>query len=396
MSMSVQNKISKRCLDIQESKSLEVYSKVQSQLAKGERVISLIVGEPSDPPARIILDATIRALENKKTGYSLVAGELILREHLIKSLSKEGISPIDLQSIIISNGSKHSLFNIFQAICNPGDEIIIPTPYWVTFPESVKLAGGVPIFVETDHTHTPTIEMIEAAITKKTKAIIINCPNNPCGVIYSNALREKMLQLCLKHNIFLISDEAYDKIVFDDQKFTATAKLADDWRETVITVRTFSKTYAMTGFRVGITFAHPNIITAINRFQGHLCGNVCTFAQYGAVAALDLTSREIDLYVKIYEQRRNLAYRLFNVISSVQKPEGAFYLFMDIRHWLGKHFQNSNDFCMAFLHTEKVAFLPGSAFGKEGYIRISYATSDLDIEEGAKRLAKFIARYSWK
>ena len=253
-------------------------------------------------------------MAENKTRYSLVEGIKELRTQIAEKVIRDNSIDAKYENIILANGSKHILYNIFQTIINPGDEVIVPAPYWVTFPESIKLAGGVPVIVPSNNLQLD-LSGIEAAITNKTKAIIINTPNNPSGEVFPKEDLEQILELAKKNNFYIIADEAYELLTFGNVPHISIASLSEDAFNRTLTVQSFSKSFCMTGFRIGYLVANKKIIAGMNKLQSHLSGNNCTFAQYGALAALSISQQELNIMIKDLESRRDLAYSLCKGIS---------------------------------------------------------------------------------
>jgi aspartate aminotransferase len=345
---------------------------------EGKTVVDLAVGEPPyDTPAQVV-ESTKQALDDGRTKYGPVAGLIELKSRLAQQF--EGY---DEGNILISNGSKQCLYSMFQVICDPSDEVIIPRPCWVSFPQQVKLAGGRPVFVDT-RSHQLDSEKIEQAVSPKTRAILINSPNNPTGAVYPAKDLSKVAQLALKHKLFVIADEAYEAYVYDGMKAESLFDF-EDLRPQLIVTRSFSKGHAMTGFRIGYIAASRDIIRAINKLQSHLTGNVCTFVQYGALAALnmnddDLAGRRFDL-----ERKRDYAYGIVAGLFDCIKPGGAFYLFPNISHHLDCR-MTSAGFAARLLEEFGVAVVPGETFGMPGHIRISYAVSEEQLVSGLEKI----------
>lgn len=363
---------SSRLQSVEESKSVKLSALVAKLKAQGKNIIALNVGEPTFNPNDAIISATQSALAEFKTRYDLVPGTNELREEIALKENRKK------ENILISNGSKQILYNLFQVILNPDDEVIIPTPYWTSFPESIRLASGRPVFSSGEDLDLDLSD-IESKITPKTKAIIINSPNNPSGHIYSTESLTQLALIAQKHDLLIISDEAYDEIVYDGLSPFSVASISQDAYERTIQVKSFSKTYCMTGFRLGYLLAKPEIVQAVNKLQSHLSGNNCTFAQYGALAALKMDQSCVTEMVKKMEGKRNLAYSLFNELFPHKKPQGAFYLFPQIKN-------DDIDFCERILKEAHVALLPGSAFGAPGYFRLSYTASDEDLNTAYQRI----------
>ena len=371
-------KLADRVNQIEESGTVQFTSLLQQLRRDGRDVIDLAVGEPPyDTPAGII-EGTRQALEDGQTKYGAVGG---LTE--LKSRLAEQFEGYDEDNILISNGSKQSLYTIFQTLCNPGDEVILLRPYWVSFPEQIKLAGGRPVIVRSRN-HQPDIDEIQQAISAKTRAILINSPNNPTGAVYPSAVLEEIAALALKHNLFIVSDEAYSAYVYDGLQFKSIFAY-EDIRQRLIVTRSFSKGHQMTGFRVGFAAAAPEVIAALNKLQSHLTGNVCTFAQYGALAALDLSADDLNPYRKDLESKRDYAYRAISAVFDCIKPRGAFYLFPDVADYL-KGEMTSADFSRRLLKEKGVAVVPGEEFGTAGHIRISYAVPENQLASGIERI----------
>jgi len=378
-------KLSERINNIAGSKSIGMAAVVEEMRRQGKKVISFNVGEPDFQTPKPIIEATKKALDENKTRYSLVAGLKKLRESLADKLSRDNGIKVTSENILLGSGSKHILYSIFQTICDPGDEIIIPIPYWVTFPESVKLAGGVPVFVDTVENQLSS-EFIEKAITDKTKAILINSPNNPTGAIYSDSTLREIAALAKKHDLYIISDDAYELLTFGTDEHVNIAAFDDETFKRTLTVQTFSKSYCMTGFRIGYLIADHDVIKGVNKLHSHLTGNNVTFAQYGALAALEIPSSSLYEMIQVMEKRRDLAYELCKDIFEVIKPQGAFYLWPKIDKWLGKQFNNSDEMAMYILEKAGVAVLPGSAFGDDRHLRFSFACSEEDIQAGFEKI----------
>ncbi|MBT5093935.1 MAG: pyridoxal phosphate-dependent aminotransferase [Halobacteriovoraceae bacterium] len=380
---------SDRIKEVEESKSVRMAGLVAHLRSEGKQIIGLNVGEPDFPTPGPIIEATQKALAENKTRYHLVPGLVELREAICKKLSKENQIQAKKENILISNGSKQIIYSLFQVLLNQDDEVLIPVPYWVTFPEAVKLAGGVPVFVDCKNLQLD-LEKIEAAITPKTKAIIFNTPNNPSGAVYPKEDLLKLAQLALKNDIVLISDEAYEGLVYDGVEHFSVASHSKEIFENTITVQTFSKSYCMTGFRIGYMVAPAKFTAAVAKLQSHVHGNNCTFAQYGALAALEMDQKVFKEMAISFERRRDLCHKLFSQLFACDKPQGAFYLFPNIEDRLGDKFKSCEDFAEFILEKAHVAILPGTFFGHPGHLRISYAYSDEEIIEAHRRIAEIL------
>ena len=355
---------SDRIQKIVPSQSLDIALKVMRLREEGHNVLGLHVGEAdfNTPPS--IIESTQRALQDQKTKYDLVQGNLELRESIATRFNKKYQGQISSQNIILGNGSKHILYNIFQAILNPGDEVIIPKPYWVTFPESVKLAGGVPKFASPSKGFQLDIDVIKDLVGPKTKALVINSPNNPSGAIYPPHIMSQLLSLAKEHDFMVISDEAYEGFIYDDETPFSLASFDKKTLNNTITVQSFSKTFSMTGFRIGYAIASIPWINHLKNLGGHQVGNICTFAQYGALSALSLTEVEMRPYVKELKERRDLAHNLFSSLFNCNKPQGGFCLFPNVSSYIEQgRFSSSQSMAMEILEKTHVAVLPGKLLG---------------------------------
>ncbi len=375
-------KFASRIQNVSESKSVQLASVIAGLKAQGEEIISFNVGEPDFPTPKVIIEATKKALDEGDTRYALVPGQPFLREAIASKLIHDQKLSISAKNVFISNGSKQILYSLFQLLCNSNDEVIIPTPYWVSFPEAVKLAGANPVFVETNRGRLDA-DIIEKAITPRTKIIILNSPSNPSGLIYDCGEIKKVLAMAKENGIYIISDEAYEALVFESKQFLGPAGIADQGLERTLIVQSFSKTFCMTGFRIGYVAANEEIIAGLNKFQSHVCGNIPVFIQKGALAALE-NEDEIKRYMREeFTKRRDLAYSLCKeIFSDTPKPQGAFYLFPKIQDELILKFGSDEALALHILKEAKVALLPGSYFGVPGTLRVAFANSEENIKKG--------------
>jgi aspartate aminotransferase len=378
--------LSDRIEAVEASKSVELASVIAELRRKGERVIGFNVGEPDFPTPEVVIKATQKALEAGHTRYALVPGEPFLREAIAKKLKEDQNINIGIENICVSNGSKQVLYSLFQLICNPGDEILVPCPYWVSFPEAIKLAGGKPVFIPSEDGDLD-FEKLKSLKTDKTKAIILNSPNNPSGLVYSKELKEKVVKYCKENNLYLISDEAYETLIYNDQKFVGPGGIADPKLENTLIVQSFSKSYCMTGFRLGYVAGPAHFIKGMNKLQSHVCGNTPVFIQKGAEAALN-NADAISAHMKeVFSKRSEIAYELCKeIFPQTPKPQGAFYLFPKIQEELLERFGSDEKLAMHILNEAKVALLPGSFFGMPGFLRICFSTSEDEIRAGLKAI----------
>lgn len=380
--------ISDRLLGVEGSKSVGLASVLMKLKKEGKDIIALNVGEPDLATPDVVKEATYIAMLENHTRYSLVEGIPELRERIAARFQKQTGRKIDPSQVLVSNGSKQTLYNLFQTLLNPGDEVIIPTPYWVSFPEAVKLAGGVPVFIDAPDLQLP-VDGIKAAVTKKTKLIIVNSPNNPSGVVYKKEDMIAIANLAVEKDIHIVSDEAYDALVYDDQEKFSFASLSDEVFNHVIFVQSFSKTFMMTGFRIGYSIASPEITKNLNKLQSHLTGNNCTFAQWGAVAAIDHEEEIVPPMVALMKKRRDLCLDLSKGLFEVETPGGAFYLFPKVTKYFDR-FKDSAEMATYILEKTGVAGLGGSAFGMEGHLRFAFTASESDLREAFRRMREVL------
>jgi aspartate aminotransferase len=375
-------KLSDKINAIAGSQTVAFTTLIQQLRAEGRQITDLAVGEPQfDTPAPIIT-ATQGALAAQKTRYSPVNGLSELRRQLAAQFDGYAID-----NILMTNGSKQALYMIFQALCDPADEVIIPVPFWVSFIEQIKLAGGRPVPVATQ-SHQLDVGAVAQAVSPRTKAILINSPNNPSGAVYPIKDLQKIARLAEDHNLFIVADEAYNAFVYD-QAVCASMFDIETVRDRLIVTRSFSKCYSMTGFRIGYVAAPVNVIDALSKIQSHLTGNVCTFAQYGALAALTLGEGWLSGRRAELQQKRNIAYERVSQMFDCIQPQGAFYLFPDVSSVL-KNDETSEALARRILKEAGVAVVAGEAFGMARHLRISFAVSEENLETGLKRLSEVL------
>ncbi len=393
--------LAERVKNITASPTLAISAKAKEMRKRGEEVINFSAGEPDFDTPAFIKQAAISAIEEGFTKYTPASGINELKEAVIAKFHRDNNLDYSINQVIVSCGAKHSLYNCLQAICNPGDEVIIFSPYWVSYPEMIKLAGARPIAVNTkdENGFLPLVSSLASAISQKTKAMIINSPCNPCGCVYPEKLLREISKFALKNNLLVISDEIYEKIIFDSNKHISIASLGEDIKNLTLVINGVSKTYAMTGWRIGYTVGPADIIKAMSNIQSHSTSNPNSIAQRASVEALKCAQGEVSKMVAEFGRRRNfIAERLktFNRIS-FHKPDGAFYLFLNIGSFFGqrlktREIKNSVDFADYLLEQGKVAVVPGSAFGADRYIRISFATSIEDLSKGLDRMETAILK----
>lgn len=388
----MKNILSQRASELKPSATLAISAKEKELRSQGVDVVGFGAGEPDFPTPEHIREAAKRSLDRGETFYTPVGGTVDLKKAVIKRFSEDYSLEYKADHILVSCGAKHSLYNIFQAIIGEGDEVLIPAPYWVSYPEMVGLSGGKPVIVPSKESENfePDPVLMESLVTPRTKAIVINSPSNPTGIMYSQKALEQIAEVAARHDLIVISDEIYDKLVYDNLKFTAFASLPGMFERT-ITVNGVSKTYAMTGFRIGY-LATPltKIVKAATDIQSQSTSNPSSTAQAAAVEALSGPQDEVVKMRNIFENRRNLIVNLIREILelSIINPQGAFYAFVNTAKLNGKGaVKNSTDFAQLLLDKHHVACVPGGPFGSEDHIRLSFATSDSVIKEGMKRIA---------
>lgn len=371
------------------SMTLAITAQAKALKKQGQDVLSFGAGEPDFDTPKVIVEAAVKALTEGKTRYTESAGLIELREAIAAKLLIDNGLEYTPSQISVNCGAKHSCYNAILAVCNPGDEVIIPAPYWTSYPEMVKLVGGVPIVVETkaENGWKMTPEEFENNISPMTKMVIINSPGNPTGSVYTKEELEKIAEIAVGEGIIILSDEIYEKLVYSGQQHVSIASLSKEVAAHTITINGFSKAYAMTGWRLGYTAAPAAIAEAIDNLQSHTTSNPTTFAQYGAIAALQMDQQVVADMREEFDVRRQFMLGRLGAIKNVKvvEPLGAFYFLVNIEP-MGI---NSVNFCEKLLSKQKVAIVPGVAFGAENTVRFSYATSLEIISNGMDRFEEF-------
>ncbi len=386
-------KLAARVGQVPPSLTLVISAKAKAMKAEGIDVCSFSAGEPDfDTPVHIKAAAK-KALDDGKTKYGPAAGEPKLREAIARKLREENGLCYNAENVIVTNGGKHSLFNLMLALIEPGDEVIIPAPYWLSYPEMVKLAGGTPVIVPTEASsgYKITPEQLTKAINAQTKLFVFNSPSNPTGMTYTPAEIKALAEVVIKNDILVVSDEIYEKILYDGAEHLSIGAISPEIFERTIISNGFAKAYSMTGWRLGYLAGAVELIKAVTTIQSHSTSNVCTFAQYGAIAALEGSQDCVEEMRQAFAERRQVMLERLNAIPGLfcPKPEGAFYMFPNI----SKTGMKSLDFCNALLESYQVAVVPGIAFGADECIRLSYATDMTSIEKGMDRLEKFVREH---
>ncbi len=396
---------SKKAKNITPSITLAITTKAKELKSKGIDVVSFGVGEPDFNTPEHIIKAAIKAMEEGKTKYTETPGIPELRKAVCDKFYKDNGLQYTPDQIVVSTGAKQCLANSFLAILNPGDEVLIAAPYWVSYPELVRLADGVPVVVETskENNYKYTIESLNSAVTDKTKAIVINSPNNPTGTVYSKEELKVIADFAKNNNLLIISDEIYEKLIYDGEKHVSIASLSEDAYNRTIVINGLSKAYAMTGWRLGYVAANKEIIKLMKSIQSHMSSNTNSIAQYAAVAALNGVDEDQKAMIIEFEKRRNYMLERIEKMEDITciRPSGAFYVMINIQKYLNKSFygaeiKTSVEFAEKLLDEEKVAVVPGAGFGLDNYVRLSYATSMDTIKKGLDRIESFLEKLNRK
>lgn len=392
--------ISNKFNTISPSPTLMIDAKFKQMKADGMNVVGFGAGEPDFDTPKHIKEAAIAAINAGVTKYTPASGTMEIKKAICDKLKRDNGLSYEPSQIVVSNGAKHSLINAFGAILNPGDEVIIPAPYWVSYPEMVKYNDGVPVILYTTEQSgfKFSAEEFKAAITPKTKAIVLNTPSNPTGMVYSEEELRAIADVAVENNIYVISDEIYEYLIYDGVKHVSIASFNDKIKELTIIVNGVSKTYAMTGWRIGYTASNASIAKAMSNVQSHTTSNPNSIAQAATVAALTGPTDDLEMMIKAFDERRVYMADRINSIEGVSclKPQGAFYVMMNIsklkgRTIKGKLINSADDFAEIFLEKELVAVVPGNGFDAPDYVRWSYATSKENIKEGLDRLERLLS-----
>ena len=390
-------KFSDRVLRVKPSQTLAITAKATEMRKRGIDIIGFGAGEPDFDTPDFVKEAAIKALKEGKTKYTPSAGIPELREGIAKRLKEKNGIEYKPSEVIVTPGAKMGLYEIFAVILNPGDEVIVPAPYWVSYTEQIKLCDGKPVIVETteENSFVLTADLVESGITEKTKAVVINTPSNPTGAVIPRTELEKIAEICLKNNILIISDECYEEFCYDEEH-VSIASLSKEIRDITFTVNAFSKAYSMTGWRLGWVAAPEDYIKKLTIIQSQTTSNPTSFAQYGGLAALEDKGKFPSMMKEEFKKRRDYVVNEFLSIEGITCPipKGAFYVFPNMSAYIKGDIKNDIDLTAYLLEEAKVAVVPGSAFGKEGYIRLSYATSIENIKEGMKRIKEALKKLS--
>jgi aspartate/methionine/tyrosine aminotransferase len=403
MSSSPQSKrTSSRLAAIAESATLAVDAKAKALKAAGENVIGFGAGEPDFPTPEHIVEAAVKACRDPKMHrYTPAAGLPELREAIAAKTLRDSGFQTTANQVLVTNGGKHAVFTAFAALCDPGDEVIVPAPYWTTYPEAVTLAGGVPVVVDTTEEtgFRVTVEQLEKALTKRTKVLLFVSPDNPSGSVYPPEEVKAIGEWAVSRGIWVITDEIYEHLTYGQHKFTSMPTLVPELANQCVIVNGVAKTYAMTGWRVGWMIGPSDVMKASINFQSHATSNVNNVAQAAALAAVAGDLSAVSMMRDAFERRGRTMHRMLNDIQGITclEPEGAFYCYPNVTGLIGKTFNgktanNSMELADIILSEVKVAIVPGEAFGTSGYARFSFALGDADLEEGIRRIADLVAR----
>lgn len=392
-------RISEKIQTIAPSPTLEIDAKFKSMKAEGIDVVGFGAGEPDFDTPQFIKDAAIKAINDGFTKYTPASGTLDLKKAVCEKFERDNNLSYKPENIVISNGAKHSLVNAFMAILNPGDEVLISAPYWVSYPEMVKIADGKAVIVPTteDKQFKFTVEDLKKALTDRTKAIVLNSPCNPTGMLYQPEELEEIARFAIENDLYVVSDEIYEHLMYNGEKPVSIASLGDEIKERTIIINGVSKTYAMTGWRIGFTASNAKIAKAMGNLQSHATSNPNSIAQVAAAAALRGSGEEVEAMKAEFKKRRDYMVEAINKIDGVSCicPDGAFYIMMNIKDLLNKTYygvkvDNVDTLCNEILEKAKVALVPGTGFAAPEFIRWSYATSLENIKEGLKRFENYV------
>ncbi|UAL45735.1 pyridoxal phosphate-dependent aminotransferase [Sutcliffiella horikoshii] len=394
-------KLAKRVSTLTPSTTLEITAKAKELKDAGHDVIGLGAGEPDFNTPAHIMDAAKEAMDKGFTKYTPSGGLPALKKEIINKLERDQELTYKPSEVIVCIGAKHALYTLFQVILDEGDEVIIPTPYWVSYPEQVKLAEGVPVYVEgkEENQFKITAEQLKATITPKTKAVVLNSPSNPTGMVYTKEELEELGKVCLEHNILIVSDEIYEKLLYDGNKHVSIAQLSPELKEQTVIINGVSKSHSMTGWRIGYAVGNQTIISAMTNLASHSTSNPTSISQYATIAAYQGPQDDVEVMREAFEERLNIIFEKLNQIPGFHclKPQGAFYLFpkaIEAAKMAG--FNDVDSFVKALLEEEKVALVPGSGFGADDYVRLSYATSLDLLESAVERIANYMAKVAAK
>ena len=391
--------LSRIASDVQASTTLKVDALFKQMKADGKNVVGFGAGEPDFNTPDNINEVAHKAIRDGQTKYTPASGVPALRQAVADRLLADCGIKYTAGQVVVASGAKHSIYVALQTLLDPGDEVIVPAPYWVTYTEAIKMAGGVPVVISASEgsDFKITKEQLESAITDKTKLFILCNPSNPTGMLYGESELRALADVCVKHDLYIISDEIYYRLLYDGKAFTSLASLGDDVKERTIIVNGVSKSYAMTGWRIGYTASNAKLAEVMGNYLSHSTSSPSTISQLAAVEALNGPQEGIFAMRDVFEQRRNYIVERVNAIDGVscRKPDGAFYIMINIEKLIGRTLggmviKNSDDFSLAFLESGLVAVVSCAGFGVDNFVRLTYAASQEDIAEGMDRLESFV------
>lgn len=392
-------KLAKRVQQLTPSTTLAITAKAKALKKQGHDVIGLGAGEPDFNTPEPILRAAEEAMRAGHTKYTPSGGIPELKQAIAEKFQRDNGLSYQPEQIVVTTGAKHALYNLFQVLIDPGDEVIIPAPYWVSYIEQVKLAGGTPVIIRGDESQSFKVlpEQLRGAITERTRAFLINSPSNPTGMVYSRDELEALGRVCLEHGLVIISDEIYEHLIYGDEPHVSVAGLGQDFYEQTIVINGVSKTYSMTGWRIGYAAGNADVIQAMTGLSSHSTSNPTSIAQYAALAALTGSQEPVYEMKKAFKKRRDYILQRIEKIEGLRclKPQGAFYAFVNVRDVVdaSKRFRDVDEWVKGLLEEELVAVVPGSGFGSPDHIRISYATSMEQLERAMDRIERFVKKY---
>lgn len=400
-----QNMLSLRALNAAPSPTLAITAKANALKAQGKDIVSFGAGEPDFDTPQNVKDAAVAALARGDTKYTPSSGTVALKDAIIGKLKRDNNLTYSRNEIIASCGAKHSIYNLMQALIGPGDEVVISAPYWVSYPEQVKLADGTPVIISADEStgFLTTAAQIESAFTPRTKMVVVNSPSNPTGAVYTPGALRDIAELCAGRGIYLMSDEIYEKILYAGNEFVSPASFSDEIKKLTITINGFSKAHSMTGWRLGYAAADMDIVAAMSKIQDQSTSNPASITQAAGVEALNGPQESVEMMRQAFQERRDFVVPALNAIPGISctTPGGAFYVFPNVSALYGKNWMSggnaprtiggSDDFAAYLLEKYDVAVIPGSGFGADANIRLSYATSMANLQKGLARIADAVA-----
>lgn len=393
-------KISDRLQQVKPSATLAISAKAKQMRSEGKEVINFSAGEPDFDTPEYIKEAGIEAIKSGQTKYTPASGTIDLKNAVVEKYKREYSLDYNNKQVVISCGAKHSLYNLFQAIINPGDKVILPAPYWLTYIEQIRIAGGIPEVIDTTANNFKlTVDDMKSAVSSGPIALVLNSPSNPTGAVYSKDELEQIVNIAVDNNVLIISDEIYEAYLYDGLNHVSPAAISDRAKENTVIINGISKTFSMTGWRIGYTIGSEEIISAISKLQSHSTSNPASISQAASIAAVNELKQELKVKLDTFEGRRDLMVNELKDIDHVEinKPQGSFYCFPLLKGYIGKEFngkkiENSFDIVDYLLENAGVAAVPGKVFGAENYIRLSFATDEESIKKGLNKIKEALGK----